>query len=457
MTTIVLMAATAPTRRLSKRASGATDPLTGLMRGGEFEALVNQSLHDNQRGCWSVLVLGIDRFRHVNDLLGYEAGDKALQEMGLRLRDCVPEGAVVGRLGGDEFGVMLGNCCEEQVVLYAARALDLMRQPVKVNQRELFLSVSAGLSVYPKDGETATQLIRRASRAMGRAKERGGNTLDRSMSSNGMRPEARYQMERGLRGALPGQQFSLRYQPQVDRDGRMRCMEALLVWNHPEMGHVETETFIRLAEETGAIFPIGSWVLSEACRQIAEWRKANLETVRVAVNVSPVQFSSTNFVETVRHTLDEYGLNGDALELEITEGMILRDIDESALRMAELRAMGVRIAIDDFGVGYSPLSYLHRLPLDVVKVDRTFVAELTKPSGSLPLVHTITVLAHHRGLEVVAEGVETEGELEMVHAARCDLVQGYLISSPVCSDEMARMMTTPELLTAAFRAPRAYY
>jgi diguanylate cyclase (GGDEF)-like protein len=451
------MAASAPIRGRSKTGTVRADGLTGLICGGAFESRVSEMIQRDSDGSCSILVFGLDRFRHVNDLLGYEAGDFALREMSVRLKSCLPEDAVVGRLGGDEFGVLLEHCCEQEVLLHAARALDLIRQPVKVSGRELFLSVSAGLSLHPKDGTTAAQLLRRASRAMARAKERGGNALDRSMSGKGLRPEARYQMERGLRAALLGHQFTLRYQPQVDRDGRMRCMEALLVWNHPELGHVETETFIRLAEETGAIFPIGDWVLRESCRQIAEWRRAKIETVRVAVNVSPVQFSSPDFVDTVRRILVEHDLSGDALELEITEGTILRDVDESASRMLELRQMGVRIAIDDFGVGYSPLSYLNKLPLDVVKVDRTFVSELTKPSGSLPLVHTITVLAHHRGLEVVAEGVETEGELEMVCAARCDLVQGYLISTPVGSDEMARMMTSPEILRAAFGAPQCRY
>jgi EAL domain-containing protein (putative c-di-GMP-specific phosphodiesterase class I) len=250
----------------------------------------------------------------------------------------------------------------------------------------------------------------------------------------------RFQLENALNRAIERQELSLRFQPQVDREGQVRAVEALLVWNSADLGHVDTEKFIRLAEETGVITPIGEWVLHEACVQAARWTADGHRAVYMAVNVSPQQFGSPDFVETVKRILAETGLRGDGLELEVTESCILADIEQSARRMAELRKLGVRIAIDDFGVGYSPLAYLHRLPLDKIKVDRSFVRQIAQPGGTLPVVHTITVLAHHRGLQVVAEGVETEEEFELVHAARCDLVQGYYVGLPLEAEAISALL-----------------
>lgn len=434
---------------------GATesDALTGLSRGGALQTLLERSIQHAGEKALAVCVLGIDRFRHINDLLGYDAGDQVLRSVAARLTRWLPPDGLAARLGGDEFAVVLPSLDRQTSMLNAAAVLNILGSPVSVDSREIFATASLGLSLYPEDGNSAAMLLRRASLAMTRAKARGGGVMERATNPHGLRPEERYQMESALRRALEKRELSLRYQPQVDRDGKLRGLEALLVWNQPELGRVQTEMFIRLAEEIGVIAPIGAWVLETACRQMSAWRQSGLAVPRVAVNVSPLQFSCPQFVELVRTTLHETGLSGDALELEITEGTILRDIEESATRMRELRELGVRIAIDDFGVGYSPLTYLHRLPLDVVKVDRTFVSEITKPSGSLPVVHTITVLAHHRGLEVVAEGVETEDELELVRAARCDMVQGYLIGNPVPSAGIAELLRQPERLTMHFHAP----
>ncbi|MGC4055728.1 MAG: bifunctional diguanylate cyclase/phosphodiesterase [Paludibaculum sp.] len=429
------------------------DTLTGLMRGGALERVMARTLQARPDERLTVCVLGIDRFRHINDLLGYDAGDRILREVAVRLSRWLPGNGTLARLGGDEFGILLPGLTERDAMLNGAEVLNILEPPIPLDQREIFASASLGLSLYPEDGSSAAKLLSKATLAVARAKVRGGGVLERATNPNGLPPEERYQMEGALRRALEHNELSLRYQPQVDRDGKLRGLEALLVWNHPELGRVQTETFIRLAEEIGVIAPIGAWVLESTCRQMAEWRRAGLGIPRVAVNVSPLQFSCPTFVEMVRGVLRETQLDGDALELEVTEGTILRDIEESAARMRELRAAGVRIAIDDFGVGYSPLTYLHRLPLDVVKVDRTFVSEITKPSGSLPVVHTITVMAHQRGLEVVAEGVETEGELELVRAARCDMVQGYLIGNPLTPEEVAELVRQPERLTEHFHGP----
>lgn len=447
------MPARAATQQAQEPARVDRDTLTGLMRGGALETVMARTIQARPEESLTVCVLGIDRFRHINDLLGYDAGDRILREVASRLSRWLPENGAVARLGGDEFAIVLPGLREREAMLSGAAILNILEPPISLDQREIFASASLGLSLYPEDGSSAARLLSKASLAVARAKARGGGVMERATNPNGLPPEERYQMEGALRRALEHNELSLRYQPQVDRDGKLRGLEALLVWNHPELGRVQTETFVRLAEEIGVIAPIGAWVLESACRQMAAWRQAGLAVPRVAVNVSPLQFSCPKFVEMVSGVLRETGLDGDALELEVTEGTILRDIEESAARMRELRAAGVRIAIDDFGVGYSPLTYLHRLPLDVVKVDRTFVSEITKPSGSLPVVHTITVLAHHRGLEVVAEGVETEGELELVRAARCDMVQGYLIGNPLSSAGIAELMLEPERLTTHFHLP----
>lgn len=430
-----------------------SDFLTGLPRGGVFESHVQQALDDPSSGMQTgaVLVFGLDRFRHMNELLGYQAGDIALKLLVARLRSSLPEKSIVARLGGDEFAVMLPGIGVEGAAAAALRILQRVSEPFTVKKREVFLTASVGVALCPLDGTNARQVLRAAHTAMCRAKQRGGNTFEHANAPIGLRPEQRYQLESALRQALKNEELTLRYQPQVDREGWLRGVEALLSWDPPSIGHVETETFIRLAEETGAILPIGAWVLEKACRQVAAWRREGWNTPRMAVNVSPLQFASPDFVSMVERTLKQTGVSGGDIELEVTESTILRDIEESAERMARLRLIGVRIAIDDFGVGYSPLSYMHRLPLDAVKVDRTFIGQITKPAGSLPIVHTITILAHHRGLQVVAEGVETESELELVRAARCDLIQGFLFGAPMTVSEVEHLMRHPELLTNAGR------
>lgn len=429
--------------------------MSRLQSGGEFEEQLQCWIDGHASEPCTVVVLNVNRFRRINDLLGYRAGDLALAEVTRRLLDWLPRDAISGRIGGDEFAVALPNCGRECGSAAADSLLSVLDAPLRVLEHEFHLTAGIGCTVFPTGGPTAAVLLRQAAHACGRAKLRGGSAVEWSLGPERIFPEEGFRLESALRGALERGEVSLRYQPQVDRDGRMQGLEALVEWNSCLLGHVETETFIRLAEDTGAILEIGEWVLEEACRQLAEWRLAGYDVPRVAVNVSAQQFASPGFVSSVSRILYSTGIGGASLELEITESSILRDLDESARRMADLRQHGVRIAMDDFGVGYSPLAYLHRLPLDAVKVDRSFVRQITQPSGSLPVVHTITVLAHHRGLQVIAEGVETEAELELVRAARCDLVQGYFIGSPMSSSELMRVMARPEQLSERARARSA--
>jgi len=437
------MAAPAPVPNDWQKPAYEPDALTGLLRGGEFTERMERMMHSCPAMPGAVLVLGLDRFRHINELLGYQAGDDTMREAANRMERWAPPDAVLGRLGGDQFAVYLPGCEQSEAALRADSLIGLLKSPAAVGRREIFLSASIGLSQYPEDGRTAGELLRGGAQALVRAKERGGGTVECTNAKRGLSPERRYRLEQALRSAMERDEFVLRYQPQIDRKGGLWGLEALISWYHAGLGQVNTQMFIRLAEEIGMISAIGEWVLSRTCRQVREWIDQGLRPPRVAVNVSPVQFALPGIVDRIRSILKENRIGGEALELELTEGTVLRDLQESAAQMAELRSLGVRIAIDDFGVGYSPLTYLSQLPLDVLKIDRTFIGQLTRPSGTLPVVHTITVLAHNRGLKVVAEGVETVEELGMVLAARCDAIQGYLVSPPVSAEEVARLLESP--------------
>ncbi|MBI4890683.1 MAG: bifunctional diguanylate cyclase/phosphodiesterase [Acidobacteria bacterium] len=429
--------------------------MTGLLRGGSFQSRLKNQLRQGPENPCAVLVFAINRFRRINSLLGYKAGDQALKEIARRIAAWLPEGAFAGRIGGDEFAVALPGFTHASARHSAESLLGIFSAPLCVLRHEFQISAGLGYTVAPFSGRSPGSLLRQACDALTRAKLCGGNAIECNIHPETKLPEMDFRLESALRGALHRGEVSLRYQPQVDRDGILSGLEALACWNSDELGRVDTETFIRLAEETGAIIEIGEWILSQACRQVALWRAAGHAAPRVAVNVSPQQFASPGFVDAVRRILGITGIGGESLELEITEGSILGNLEESAAHMSSLRRLGVRIAIDDFGVGYSPLAYLHRLPLDVVKVDRSFVHQIAEPSGSLPIVHTITVLAHHRGLQVVAEGVETEAQLDLVRAARCDLAQGFFIGAPMSAGEVSALMAKPEVLSLRARARSA--
>ena len=421
------------------------DALTGLMSGSQIEGAITKRILSGagSKHGFAVVVLGIDRFRHLNELLGYCAGDEALLEIASRLQ-AWPGCRAVARLGGDEFCVLLDAVSDVREALKSAEALlRIFSRQLRLGSRDVFLTASAGLSVYPVDGQDAVSLLRQASRAMIKTKRRGGNAVEGATEPPILSPEQRYRLETALRLALEQEEFILRFQPEVDCDGQFAGCEVLLSWYHPELGNVEADTFIRLAEEIGVILPIGAWVLWQACAQAKLWLDAGIDIPRIAVNVSPLQFADPGFVSTVTAVLDSTGLPGGRLELELTESSVMRDLDEAAGRMRALRELGITFAIDDFGVGYSPLTYLHRLPVDVVKIDRTFIAQITKPSGSLPLVQTITVLAHRQGFQVVAEGVETQEEVDLVRAVQCDRMQGYFFGAPLFTDEFEAILRTP--------------
>jgi diguanylate cyclase (GGDEF)-like protein len=435
------------------------DSLTGLIRGSTFEALARETLAtaDADAQGPAILVVGMDRFRRLNALLGYEAGDRALAAIGKRLQQAAGPNRTIARLGGDEFAILMPSPLRhETAVAFAITLLHAIEAPIMLGGREVFLSASIGVAYFPNNGETAPDLLRGAASALEKAKLRGGNSVESLPAPRMLSPEARFELENQLRQALSMDEFTLRFQPQVDREGSLVGMEALLNWNNRLLGRVDTQTFIKLAEEIGQIGAIGQWVFESACAHIREWKQSGLKPPRVAVNVSPIQFTDPAFVDKVEQTLKETDTPGECLEIEVTENAVLADIEDSARKMSRLRSLGVSIAIDDFGVGYSPLSYLHRLPLDSVKVDRSFVGNITKPMGSLPVLHTISVMAHNRGLKVVAEGIETAAELELVQAARFDRMQGYLFATPLTRPEIESVMRDPEPLSRPFHSSSSH-
>lgn len=393
---------------------------------------------------FAVVMLGIDRFRNLNELLGYRAGDEALVEVARRLGSS-PLSQEVGRMGGDEFCILLDPIEDLRHALHSAEVLvRIFEAPLQISGREVFVTASAGFSLFPTDGSEAVALLRQASRAMAKTKHRGGNAVESAAEPPLLTPELRYRLETALRRALDREEFALRFQPEVGRDGRLAACEVLLSWSHPELGKVEADTFIRMAEEIGLIVPIGTWVLRQACAHAKRWHDAGLDLPRIAVNVSALQFATPDFVDTVVGVLASIGMDGKRLELELTESTVMRDMDEAAGKMQALKEYGISFAIDDFGVGYSPLTYLHRLPVDVVKIDRSFISQIAQPAGSFPLVQTINVLAHRQGFQVVAEGIETEEQMDLVRAVRCDRMQGYYFGVPVFKEEFESILRTPD-------------
>ncbi len=420
------------------------DPLTGLFnRCYQQEWLDRVLARAAEEGTVvAVALLDLDRFKQVNDIFGHSFGDTVLQRVAERMTGLLPPHATLARMGGDEFTVVFTGLRQpDEAIQEAHRLLAGLRRPFEMDDYEFVVTASLGLSFYPADARDAAALLRHADTAMYRAKNRGRNDIECFVPESTSPSLDRLDLETQLRRALDNREFELLFQPQVDLKGGLRGLEALLVWNSPKLGRILPGRFIPVAEECGLIVSIGSWVLREACVHGERWLRAGCAPVRIAVNVSPLQFARTDFVETVAEALHSSGLSPRSLELEITENLIMRDVEESVRRMARLRALGVSIAIDDFGTGYSSLSYLRQLPVDTLKIDQSFLPEIESPSGTLPLIQTIIALAHTMGLSVLAEGVENARQAELLRAAGCDRAQGHYFGEPLIADEAAKLAT----------------
>jgi diguanylate cyclase (GGDEF)-like protein len=413
---------------------GYHDALTGLPNRLLLADRLKQALARAERTHSQVAYLSIDldRFKDINDTLGHDAGDLFLQQISLRLAARVRASDTLARTGGDEFTLILPDM---QDLLDATRVAESLttslRDPFQVENHTLYGTASIGIAVYPQDGRDADTLQRNADRAMYRAKAQGRNLFQNYSGEDSVEDHNRIEIELHLRHAIEQGGFSLHFQPQFTCERRLVAFEALLRFQHPKLGMVPPSRFIPMAEESGLILPIGEWVLHEVCRQIVEWQEKGLRAIRVAINVSPLQLSRGDFSETVARALQATGIKPDLLELEFTEGVLMSSVRDSARQITELAKIGVRLSVDDFGTGYSCLSYLHQLPLHVLKIDRSFVARMLEPDGTRCIVEAIISLAHRLGLQTVAEGVENEDQLALLRAVGCDLIQGFFFSKPL--------------------------
>jgi diguanylate cyclase (GGDEF)-like protein/PAS domain S-box-containing protein len=420
------------------------DVLTGLPNRSLLQDRLGQAIAYSvrcARPVW-VMLIDLDRFKFVNDSMGHKAGDVLLVTVAARLRGALRETDTVARLSGDEFVVILTEHDEQKLsVDVVQRLMDSVAQPVMLGSKEFFVTCSIGVAVYPLDGAPADSLIEHADIAMYRAKKLGRNNVQ--FYTPAMTEEAmeRVRIESALRNALERDEFVLHYQPQVDlASGEIVGMEALIRWQHPEMGMVAPGRFIGVAEETGLIVPIGAWVMRAACQQNQAWQQAGLGKLRVAVNLSARQFGAANLVADMRQVLAETGLAPGRLEIELTESLFMSDVTPAVELLHAMKALGVKLSIDDFGTGYSSLSYLSRFPIDVLKIDRSFVVAITRDSNDAAIVASIIALAHNLKLAVIAEGVETEEQLDYLRRHGCDEMQGYYFSQPLAAAEFELLL-----------------
>jgi diguanylate cyclase (GGDEF)-like protein/PAS domain S-box-containing protein len=391
----------------------------------------------------AVLFLDLDGFKHINDSLGHPAGDKLLQSIAKRLVDCVRGSDTVSRQGGDEFVVMLSEVAQvENPTIAVRRMLKAVAEAHSIDHHDLHITCCIGVSVYPDDGLDAEALIKNADTAMYQAKENGPQSYRFFKPAMNVRAVARQSIEEGLGRALERQEFALHYQPKIDLvTGKITGAEALLRWT-PKRGPVSPAEFIPVAEDCGLILPIGQWVLREACRQARVWVDAGLPPVTIAVNISAVQFRNENFLDDVFAILKDTGLDPRFLELELTEGVLMKHAESAESVLRTLRARGVQVAIDDFGTGYSSLSYLSKFPIDVLKIDQSFVRQITTVPDETVIVKAVISMGRSLKLRVVAEGVETQEQLAFLQTHHCDEAQGYYFSRPVLPGKFAKLLET---------------
>jgi diguanylate cyclase (GGDEF)-like protein/PAS domain S-box-containing protein len=420
------------------------DALTGLPNRNLFQDRLVQAMAQAKRNDWpmAVLFIDLDRFKLVNDTLGHSAGDKLLKEAAVRLRRCVRGSDTVGRLGGDEFAAILSELARPgDAALVAQKFIDVLKLPFDLDGKETYVSASVGITLYPADSDSAEALVMNADAAMYRAKEQGRNNYQYFTRDMNERALQRVQMEAALRRALERKEFRLVYQPKADLvTGKICGFEALLRWQHPEKGLVLPGEFIPVLEETGLIVPAGEWVLSTACAQITAWQGAGLKVPPISVNLSARQFEQTNLRDAVHAILAESGVDASLIEFEITESLLMNDPEGAARMLSSLKESGVRLSMDDFGTGYSSLGYLKRFPIDTLKIDRSFVHDISTNADGATLTRAIIHLAQNLRLKVVAEGVETEDQLAFLRANGCDEMQGYLFARPAAPDECERML-----------------
>jgi len=408
------------------------DTLTGLANRALLADRIERAIATaGSAPVWAV-ALDIDHFKLINDTLGRRLGDEALRAIAMRIAGAVRQADTAARAGGDDFMLVLCGCSDERQAAARLQAVrDAIAEPLEVDGHTLVFGSSAGVAGYPADGQDPETLVKHAEVAMYRAKQIGRNTVQFYAPHMNAHATDRLALEGALRGALREDQFELYFQPQVDLgSGRVVGTEALIRWRHPQLGTVRPERFIALAEETGLIVPIGDWALRAACRQNRDWQRSGLGPLRIAVNLSARQFSEPGLVQTVRQVLVDTDMRPDSLEIELTESMMMADVEAAIETMCCLKAMGVKLSIDDFGTGYSSLAYLKRFPVDVLKIDRSFVRDIAVSPDGAAMVDAIISLAHGLRMQVIAEGVETMAQLDYLRGCGCDEVQGHIYGRP---------------------------
>ncbi len=408
------------------------DALTDLPNQVLFKDRLKQAIALSRRNdqMQAVLLLNLDRFKTINDSLGYASGDRLLQSVAQRLTSCVRESDTVARFGSDEFAILLTQIPRAQDAANAARAIkQSLDQAFIFEDQEIFVSSSIGISLYPQDGRDTGGLLKTAGVALDRAKAQGGGNYQFYTAGGTTRALKQLILESNLRPGLERSEFFIQYQPQVAiHDFHLVGMEALIRWQHPSLGLLYPSEFINLAEESGFIIPLGDWVLRTGCAQNKAWQDAGLTPLRLSVNFSARQFQQPTFISDVAQILKDTNLDPRWLELELTESSIMKDPEQAIEKLHELKLMGIKVAVDDFGTGYSSLNYLKRFPIDTLKIDKSFVADICKDPHDTAIVRAIINLGHALDVTVIAEGVETKEQLQYLSALECDAVQGFLFS-----------------------------
>ena len=420
------------------------DILTDLPNRAALQTRISHAVAMGQRDRlgFSLLYLGLDNFKHVNDALGHEIGDKLLCSVAARLAACVRASDTISRLGGDEFVLLvLDTFARQDAIVTANKLLNCLSQPHRIDGHELHISASIGISQFPDNGSEPSVLVQHAAAALSGAKDKGRNTFQFFESTMNARAVERQRVESNLRYALEREELVLFYQPKIDLgSGKLIGAEALLRWRHPDWGLVAPERFIQVAEDFGLIVPMGRWVLRQACLQARRWQQAGWNIDTMAVNVSAVEFKRHDFVHGVQDILAVTGLQPCCLELEITESVLMHDAEASRAILEQLKAMGIRVAMDDFGTGYSSLSYLKRFPIDVIKIDRSFVSGIGTDQDDGSIATAVIAMGSSLHYRVVAEGVEDRFQLDFLRERHCHEAQGYYFSAPLAADAFERML-----------------
>lgn len=420
------------------------DALTGLPNRRLMQDRLNQAILQarRQQRHVALMFLDLDRFKLVNDTLGHETGDHVLREVTKRLMACVRDGDTVSREGGDEFIVVLSDLDKpESAQMVAGKIMTELAKPIEVSGHELTVTASIGISHFPNDATDVQQLLKHADSAMYQAKDAGRNTARFFTSDLNFLLSKRLELETRLRRGIERNEFYLRYQPLVNvASGQIEGVEALLRWNDPQKGEIYPADFISVAEELGVIVPLGEWVFRTACQQLAAWEKQGIHDLTMSVNLSPRQFISRKLLPSMREAIDESGVKAMSIDLEITETMAMRNLDQTVEILEELRRMGVSISIDDFGVGYSSLSQLSKLPAQTLKIDKSFISMVPGDENSCSITEAIIAMAKSLKLRIVAEGVEQEVQLAFLRKYGCDLFQGYLYAKPLTSDDATALI-----------------